>query len=337
MTIDASKPKIVSLFSGAGGMDIGFKNAGFETIWANEYDTSIAPSFKNYFKNVEFDGRSITNIPNKEIPKADGVVGGPPCQSWSEAGKRRGINDHRGQLFHEYIRVIKHVSPKFFVAENVHGIIHKRNITAFEEIIKVLSELGYNVNWELLKASNFGVAQDRERVIIVGIKSNLNQFFDFPKKQNKIPTLKDAIWDLKDIPPVEVVSGSGSGSGSGMGHIKVPNHEYHEGGMSPMFASRNRVRSWGEPSFTILATSRHIPFHPQAPKMEKNGDQYSLEVGKEHLYRRLSVRECARIQGFPDNYKFLYKNIKDGYKMVGNAVPVGLAFSIAKEIKKQIF
>ena len=141
----AKEKQIISLFSGAGGLDIGFEKAGFKTIWANEYDKKIAPSYKNYFSDTPFDDRSIVMIPNEDIPNQDicGVIGGPPCQSWSEAGARRGIKDPRGQLFYEYLRVIQHTKPSFFLAENVHGLIHSRNIESFKniEVLQLIQKL----------------------------------------------------------------------------------------------------------------------------------------------------------------------------------------------------
>ena len=311
---------LISLFAGAGGLDIGFERAGFQTIWANEYDKSIAPSYQNYFKNVVFDGRSIVDIPTQEFPSAIGVIGGPPCQSWSEGGARRGIEDPRGQLFEDYIRVIEAVKPKFFLAENVHGLIHSRNRSVFDGIIKRFEGLGYSVTWKLLKASDYGVPQDRERVFIVGYHKSLGKKFSFPHPVSEKKTLKDAIHDLSKIK---------------LGSKKISNHEISETGYSPIFMSRNRVRSWEQASFTILATDRHIPLHPQAPKMLKSStkDSFSFVPGQESKYRRFSVRECARIQTFPDDYEFIYKVIRNGYKMIGNAVPVTLAMHVAKAIK----
>jgi len=315
---------IVSLFSGAGGMDIGFDKAGFHTIWANEYDKTISPSFRQYFPNTAFDGRSISDIPNSDIPEeATGVIGGPPCQSWSEAGARRGDRDPRGKLFYEYIRVIDHVRPLFFVAENVHGLIHSRNLSAFLNIVEMFRDIGYKVSWKLLRASDYGVAQDRERVFVVGYDDRLQKTFEFPTPKKKKKTLKDAIGDLE-----HVTRGPQS---------PVDSHELHDAGYSPIFMSRNRVRGWTDQSLTILATDRHIPFHPSAPKMVKVGkDKMDFAPGQRHLYRRLTVRECARIQGFPDDYKFLYSNIRHGYKMIGNAVPVGLAYCVARKIREDL-
>ena len=316
---------IISLFAGAGGMDIGFEKAGFKTVWANEYDKTIVPSYKKYFPNVKFDTRSIRDIPDSDLPDTiTGIIGGPPCQSWSEAGARRGLDDARGQLFFEYLRVIKHSKPTFFVAENVHGLIHSRNKDSFEQIIKLFENEGYVVSWKLLKASDYGVPQDRERVFIVGYHNSLGKTFKFPEPLKTKTTLKDAIGDLANLK---------IGSTN-----KVKNHEFMESGYSPIFLSRNRVRAWDEQSYTILATERHIPFHPQAPKMIKVEGQLQREFpkGHEHKYRRLTIRECARIQTFPDDYEFIYTNMRNAYKMIGNAVPVELAYYIAKIIKEDL-
>jgi DNA (cytosine-5)-methyltransferase 1 len=316
---------LISLFSGAGGMDIGFEKAGFKTIWANEYDKTIAPSYQNFFPDVIFDGRSIRNVPDDDLPSnITGVIGGPPCQSWSEAGAKRGIGDPRGELFYEYLRVIRKTQPRFFVAENVHGLIHSRNRDSFNSILEMFRAEGYIVNWKLLKASDFGVPQDRERVFIVGYHESLDKKFVFPEALKAKKTLRDAIGDL-----AKLKIGSTK---------KVKNHEFMDSGYSPIFLSRNRVRSWDEQSFTILATDRHIPFHPQAPKMVKVDGREMREFAKGHedKYRRLTIRECARIQTFPDEYEFLYTNKRNAYKMIGNAVPVDLAYCVAKAIIKDL-
>jgi DNA (cytosine-5)-methyltransferase 1 len=325
-TITKNNFSIISLFSGAGGLDLGFKKAGFNTIWANEFDQSIVPSFKNYFKNVYLDTRSISNVLNDEIPIAAGVIGGPPCQSWSEAGARRGIEDPRGKLFFEYIRVIKTLRPLFFVAENVSGLIHKKNVSAFKNILELFKNEGYNVSWKLVNASDFGVPQDRERVFIVGYSDKIGRSFEFPIPLLEKVTLKSAIGDLAKIKL------------NLNGHSPVKNHEISDTGFSPIFMSRNRVRSWNEQSFTILACDRHIPLHPMAPKMISNGkkDEKIFVPGSEKLYRRLSVRECARIQTFPDDYHFLYSHVRTGYKMIGNAVPVNLGYHVAIKIKQDL-
>ncbi len=322
---------IVSLFSGAGGLDLGFEKAGFHIKWANEYDKTIWETFQSNFPNTVLDKRSIVDVESKDIPSAVGIIGGPPCQSWSEAGAGRGLKDKRGQLFFEYIRILKDKEPLFFLAENVSGILLPRHKEAFQNILDQFKSLNYNVTYELLNAKDYGVPQDRKRVIIVGFHKRTGKTFKFPEPFKTSPTLKDAIWDLKD----SAIQGKQFNKTNG--DLKFTNHEYMNGGFSTIYMSRNRVRSWDEQSFTIQAGGRHAPIHPQAPKMKFiEQDKRIFVPGKEHLYRRLSVRECARIQTFPDNFEFKYTNIADGYKMIGNAVPVNFAEVLGKEIKEQL-
>lgn len=326
--------KLISLFAGCGGLDLGFKKAGFEIVWANEYDKTIYPTHNLNFPETKMDTRSIRDIPSSELPlEVDGVIGGPPCQSWSEAGKGLGIKDQRGQLFYEYIRVIKQVRPKFFVAENVSGILHAKHHQAVENIISAFKELGYNVNYQLVNANDFDVPEDRLRVIFVGYRQDItNKVFRLMPLDKKKLTLRDCIWDLKDNAKPAKDKNKTNGN-----NLAVPNNEYMTGGFSTIYMSRNRVRNWDEPSFTIQAGGRHAPIHPQAPKMIEVGkDKREFVKGKENLYRRLSIRECARIQTFPDDFIFKYENLADGYKMIGNAVPVNLAYYIAKQIIQDI-
>lgn len=322
---------IISLFSGAGGMDLGFKKAGFNIIWANEFDGTI---WETYTKNHSafLDRRDVRKIVSFDIPDCDGIIGGPPCQSWSEAGTLRGINDDRGKLFFEFVRILKDKQPKFFVAENVSGMLSTIHKKAVSNIIKMFNDVGYNVYIKLLNAVDFGVAQDRKRVFFIGFREDIKINFRFPEPINKEIVLKDIIWDLKDnaIPALEKNKTNGE-------KCTFVNHEYMTGNFSSIYMSRNRVRSWNEPSYTIQAGGRHAPIHPQAPKMlliEK--DKRMFVPGKENLYRRLSVRECARIQSFPDDFTFYYTDIADAYKMIGNAVPVELAYHVAKSISETL-
>ncbi len=319
--------EIISLFSGCGGLDLGFSRAKFKIIWANEYDKSIWNTYELNHPQTTLDRRDIRDINSSEIPECLGIIGGPPCQSWSEAGAGRGINDSRGQLFYDYIRIVEDKKPLFFLAENVSGILAERHTKAFTNILNQFKNIGYEVSYQLLNANNFGVPQDRRRVIIVGYHHKLNGIFDFPLPSNSGLKIKDAIYDLRLIEPIRIKDKLNKTC------KLVPNHEYLDTSFSSIYMSRNRVRSWEEPSFTIQAGGRHAPLHPQANKMifiEKDKrifDPLSLKP-----YRRLSVRECARIQTFPDDFIFKYDHINNGYKMVGNAVPVNLAYILAKKI-----
>ena len=326
--------KIVSLFAGAGGLDLGFSRAGFDITWANEYDKDIWETYEKNHTKTFLDKRSITKIPNADVPECDGIIGGPPCQSWSEAGSLRGIADNRGQLFFEFIRLLEAKQPYFFLAENVSGMLLLRHKEALENIKKHFKKagIGYDLHFKMLNAKNFKVPQDRKRVFFIGFRSDLKVDFKFPEGFKEIIPLSKAIGDL-----TENVLTAKNGKNANNGNCHIPNHEYMDGGFSSIFMSRNRVRSWDEVSFTIQAGARHAPLHPQAPKMkfvEQNRREFVK--GKEHLYRRLSVRECARIQTFHDSFIFHYDNISAGYKMIGNAVPVRLAYYLAERIMQSL-
>lgn len=321
--------KLISLFSGAGGLDRGFAEADFRITWANEFDSSIWSTYRQNFPETQLETRSIVNLRDNEIPNCDGIIGGPPCQSWSEAGNRQGASDPRGKLFDEYFRVLRKKRPLFFLAENVPGITFDRHAKAFDRILRRFAGLGYNVTTCLVNANNFGVPQDRHRVIIVGYLAQYEKHFIPPSSVQTSSTLKDAIWDLRNN-AVAALPGNRRNP-----HVEFPNHEFYVGTFSPIYMSRNRVRPWGRPSFTIQASGRHAPLHPKAPEMvlvEK--DIRCFVQGAE--YRRLSVRECARIQTFPDSHVFIYELVGDGYKMIGNAVPVAMAEAFAQQIKRDL-
>jgi len=257
--------KIVSLFSGAGGLDLGFSKAGFDITWANEYDKDIWKTYEKNHPNTYLEKRSITKIPNEDVPECDGIIGGPPCQSWSEAGSLRGIKDNRGQLFFDFIRLLESKQPYFFLAENVSGMLLLRHKDALDNIKNHFRNagIGYDLHFSLLNAKDFNVPQDRKRVFFIGFRSDLKIEFKFPTGFADKIHLNDVISDL-----TENVMMAKNGKGANNGNCNVPNHEYMDGGFSSMFMSRNRVRSWDEVSFTIQAGARHTPLHPQAPKMK---------------------------------------------------------------------
>ncbi len=327
---------VISLFSGCGGLDLGFERAGFHIPVANEFDPTIYETFKiNHPKThlIEGDIRQVTkgDIAPYIDGEVDGIIGGPPCQSWSEAGALRGIEDARGKLFYDYIRLLKEFAPKFFLAENVSGMLANRHSEAVQNILHMFEEAGYDVSLTLVNAKNYGVAEERKRVFYIGFRKDLNIQFVFPKGSTEEDdaklTLRDIIWDLQDtaVP---------AGPKNHHNPEAVNNNEYFTGAFSPIFMSRNRVKGWDEQAFTVQASGRQCQLHPQAPKMQKFGkDDCRFVEGSEHLYRRMTIREIARIQGFPDDFQFLYKETNNAYKMIGNAVPVNLAYEIATAIK----
>ncbi len=326
---------VISLFSGCGGLDLGFEKAGFKIPVANEYDKTIWATFKANHPDTHLIDGDIRKVNEQDFPdNVDGIIGGPPCQSWSEAGALRGIEDERGQLFYDYIRILRKVKPKFFLAENVSGMLANRHNEAVQNIIKLFEESEYNVSLTLVNAKDYGVAEERKRVFYIGFRNDLDINFHFPTgstvDDTKKLTLKDVIWDLKD-------SAVAAAEKNHHNPNAINNNEYFTGAFSPIFMSRNRVKSWNEQAFTVQASGRQCQLHPQAPKMIKFGKNDCRFVeGKEHLYRRMTVREVARVQGFPDDFKFIYDSVNDGYKMIGNAVPVNLAYEIAVAIKNSL-
>ena len=322
--------KIVSLFAGCGGLDKGFEQAGFDVIWANDNDESTHLTYRLNHPQTELNTSDIRILSGKDVPDCDGIIGGPPCQAWSEGGKGLGIEDPRGQLFFDYIRIVKEKNPKFFLIENVQGILDEKHKDSLDSFMSLLTSAGYRITYKLLNAADYRIPQDRFRVFFVGIRKDLNIEFVFPDSACNTPIcLRQAIGDIKEKPRFfadeKVVEEN---------HNRA-NHDVYIGPYDAKYMSRNRVRAWNEPSFTMQAQARNAPQHPQAPKMVYVSlNKRTFARGFEHLYRRLSVRECARIQTFPDSFHFIYSDVKDGYKMVGNAVPPRLAWYLAMKIKE---
>lgn len=323
---------LVSLFSGCGGLDLGFKKAGFNVKWAVENAPSVWKTYEENHADTHLIKSNIQFVKSKDLTgNIVGIIGGPPCQSWSIAGLAKGLKDRRGQLFFEFIRVLRDKQPLFFLAENVPGILLNKHKDAFNRIKDHFIEAGYNLSMVKAKASDFGVPQDRERVFFIGYRGDMGFNFQPPMPEKQRVTVREAIWDLRNtaIP--------GLPENRATNACLFPNHEYWQSGYSYIFMSRNRVLDWDAPSFTIQAEGRQVSIHPQAPKMEKvKKDVMRFAEGKEGLYRRLTIRECARLQTFPDDFIFYYDSLNTGYKMVGNAVPVNLAWAFAKKIREDI-
>lgn len=320
--------RVVSFFAGCGGLDLGFKQAGFDVVWANEFDKNIHATYRLNHPSTILCESDLRTIDDSEIPDADGFIGGPPCQSWSVGGKGRGLQDERGQLFLKYIEIIKKKHPKFFVIENVFGMLTHQHISTFLSFIEILENADYRVHYAVLNAADYRIPQDRKRVFIVGFSNKLKCSFSFPEPEKHKVSLRQSIGDLSANPHFY----------SDFDKVPTPqisNHDVYTGSFDAKFMARNRVRSWDETSFTIQAQAKNAPLHPQAPPMRYiSPSQRIFEPGYEHLYRRLSVRECARIQSFPDSFKFIYTDVKMGYKMIGNAVPPRLAKYIALSVRK---
>ncbi|MGP4073965.1 DNA cytosine methyltransferase [Piscibacillus sp. B03] len=311
--IDSATPKsVVSLFAGAGGLDIGVEMAGLNVIWANEVDSDACDTYIANHPHVYVERGDVRNV--KKFPKADVVIGGYPCQGFSLAGNRL-VTDDRNYLYKEFIRCIRQSEPMFFIAENVKGLLTAGGGRIVEAMVEEYKEEGYDVKYQLVNAKNYGVPQDRERVFIVGVREDVDFEYHFPLpthgdslEMKPYVTLKDAIGHLK---PTEI-------------------GEYDNSGFSSRYLSRNRKRNWDEVSFTIQASGRHAPLHPSGvPMVKVDRDEWILPETSEH--RKLSAVECALIQTFPPNYKWK-GNLSSQYKQIGNAVPCLLGKAIAKPI-----
>lgn len=330
----SDKLTVVSLFSGCGGMDLGFegdftifnthyeKNP-FEIIFANEILERACKTYEYNFGKKPVCG-DIKDIPLNTIPQADIVIGGFPCQDFSQAGKRKGLSSERGQLYLEMKKVIEHCNPKAFVAENVDGIRTangKEDYSALEVILDDFKKIGYNVKYKVLNAANYGVPQNRVRVIIIGIRNDLNKKPLYPLAlygdgKKPLLTAKDAIDDLWD----EIDSS------------KFNNHSSKDYSRAKFYPGKrrqgnNRI-SPDKPAPTIRS-EHHGNIEGHYRTMDDSNPE---DVTK---WRRLSIRECARLQSFPDDFFFPVTQ-SDAYREIGNAVPPILAWYVARAVYESL-
>ncbi|MCD5481155.1 DNA cytosine methyltransferase [Lactobacillus delbrueckii subsp. bulgaricus] len=339
-----AKPiNVVSLFSGCGGMDLGFRGDfsflgkkytknPFNIIFSNDIFKQAADMYEDNF-GLKVERRDVKELDtDKDFPdeEVDVVLGGFPCQTFSYAGKRKGLSDPRGQLYLQMIRVVDHYKPKMFIAENVDGIRNSRtnidgehvDTSALDTILQDFDSHGYNVQYHVLLAADYGVPQMRRRVIIMGIRKDLGDITDeyYPAQLydetgeitgRKWLTAKDAIDDLWGKE----------------NKTTIPNHTSRDISKAKFYPGRkmqgnNRIQA-DRPSPTIRAEHHgNIEAHYRYTKEDPN-DMSG--------WRRLSVRECARLQSFPDSYNFT-ASASSAYKAIGNAVPPVLAWNIARSV-----
>jgi DNA (cytosine-5)-methyltransferase 1 len=304
--------KVVSLFAGIGGFDLGFVQAGHQIIWANDIWKDAAETYKLNLGN-HIICQDIKDISTSEIPDCDIIIGGFPCQGFSLANQKRSEADDRNSLYLEFVRVLKDKQPPFFIAENVKGILSLGKGSVFQMILKDFSDIGYEVQYALLNSADYGVAQTRERVLIFGTKKNFNLKIDFPpkpshQKLNGIPIASDKQkWIgvgelLKNIPEPEA-------------EHSLKNHE----------ASKYKLRFNGYLGHRVV--NPELP----CPTITARGDERGGVVVHHHPnnHRRISAREAALIQSFPIDFSF-YGGKTSIYRQVANAVPPKLAYSVAK-------
>lgn len=286
---------------------MGMARAGFRTIWANDFFHDACETHKMW-SNAQVVCGNIAKININVIPESDIILGGFPCQGFSLSGPRK-IDDSRNTLYKYYVNIVKAKQPLLFVGENVKGILTMGGGSIIDAIVSEFAECGYDVKYQLVNARDYGVPQDRERVIITGFRKDLGikQFHLNPDVIRRV-SLREALRDLPQPLPSEV--------------CQAP--------YSSRYMSRNRKRDWDEVSFTIPAMAKQVTLHPSSPDMVKDGkDSWHFGAGGET--RRLSWREAAAIQTFPTDMKFA-GDLTNIYKQIGNAVPVKLAEFIGNRL-----
>ena len=300
---------VASLFCGAGGLDLGFDMAGFKTVWANDHDADSCDTHRAWSK-AEVVCSDVAKIDSADIPDIDVMLGGFPCQGFSLAGPRR-LDDSRNSLYRQYVRILTDKQPLAFVGENVKGLLTMGGGQIIPAIVQAFSDCGYEVYYELLNAKDYLVPESRERVIIVGLRKDLDLGpFTFPEPSDKMVTLKDAIGDFPKADPSDVCQSA----------------------YSSRYMSRNRKRGWNEVSFTIPAMAKQCPLWPGSPDMIKV-DKDLWKFGDDSKTRRLSWKEAAAVQTFPKDMEF-HGNLDSKYRQIGNAVPCLLGKAVAEELKK---
>lgn len=298
--------KVVSLFSGAGGLDLGFKMAGHDIIWANDLYGDAVETYRHNIGN-HIVCEDISNVDVEDIPDCDIVIGGFPCQGFSVANTKRYEKDERNALYKQLVRVIKARNPKFFLAENVKGLTNLAKGKVFQMILDDFSELGYKVNYQILNAADFGVPQIRMRVIIIGVRNDIDFDYKFPEPthdkdgRNGLPRWVSVAEAMSPIPDPDEPN-------------DVLNHVY----------SKYKLQFNG-----YLG---HRPLDPEkpAPTVTARGDNKGGVVILPHPngLRRMSCRELATVQSFPLDYEF-FGNNSSIYRQIGNAVPPLLGFAVA--------
>lgn len=327
----------IELFAGAGGLALGVEKAGFNTLGLIEYDKDAADTLKKNRPNWNVINDDIANISCLDLEKyfsikkgeLDLLSGGAPCQAFSYAGKRLGLEDARGTLFYHYALFLEKLQPKMFLFENVRGLLTHDHGKTYSTMLDIFTRAGYTIDKQVLNAWNYGVPQKRERLITIGIRNDLvgKTEYRFPKAHSYKPVLRDVLLDCPDGPGVpygekkrkifELVPAGGYWRDIDPAIAK----EYMkscwdmEGGRTGIL----RRMSLDEPSLTVLTS----------PSQKQTERCHPLEA------RPFTVRENARCQTFPDDWEFC-GNVSAQYKQVGNAVPVNLAYDIAKEIANSL-
>jgi len=319
--------KFIDLFCGIGGFRIGFESNGFQCVFSSDFDNEVQNVYEQNFG--ERPHGDITSINPQDIPDFDVLLGGFPCQPFSISGKKLGFEDTRGTLFFDVCRIIDEKKPKVVVLENVKHLIHHDSKNTFRVIINSLRQLGYNVSYKLLNTKDFGLPQNRERIFIIGTKDGI---FDFSKlettKSKSLVNFLDTSGNFEYLEPDEyTLLEKGvykKQQDSGLIFIGYRNKDGFKRGVRPGTIHLNRSHRQPNRIYSVDG------YHPTLPSQEPSG-RFFIYLPETNKVRKLTIRECYRIMGFPENYKMSSK-INNQYRQIGNSVSV----SITKEISRQI-
>lgn len=319
----------IDLFSGAGGMSLGFDEAGFKNLFSIEFNKEFAQTYNKNFPNHKLIIDDIKNVTERQIydiiknEKVDVIIGGPPCQGFSLAGKigRNFLDDDRNRLFKEFVRFVRILKPKVFVLENVKAMERHNKGKTIQEIVSSFEQIGYEVKYKVLNAADYGVPQERRRIFIVGTLGKNN--FCYPKKENKIVTIQEAIGDL---PKLNNGENSNIPNHKAMHHTKqmLEKMKYVKDG-----GNRNDIPEKIRPKSGD--SRKYIRYNSKKPSFCVTGDMRKIFHYNQN--RALTCRELARLQTFPDTFIFL-GNTGSVQQQIGNAVPVLLAYKIALQVKE---
>lgn len=285
---------MTDLFCGAGVGAVGWKKAGYDINFACDFNEYAVKTYNHNIGNHAH-VRDIKTVLAQDLPDNDVITGGFPCTPFSLGGTRKGVEDERlGNLGYHFYRLISEKQPKAFIAENVEGLTSERHQEFFFSLIRWFEEAGYNTSWKVLDCWKYGVPQTRSRVFIVGIRKDLGKHYVWPEPiaMNELKTMRDAIWDIRKVDEET--------------QKKVANHEHLILGFSPRDRTGKRQRTWDEPSFTVVSSARNLPLHPDPAGYDfrsKTKDEVH-EDERNGVIRRLTVRECLRLQTVPDSFVF---------------------------------
>lgn len=321
--------KFIDLFCGVGGIRIGMETQNFQCVFSSDINSECQRTYKENFG--EMPKGDIIKIDEKTIPNHDILCAGFPCQPFSISGKQKGFEDTRGTLFFEICRIINEKQPTIVFLENVKHLVHHNKGKTFETIIHNLEKLGYDVSWKVLNGVDFGVAQNRERIIIIGSrlgKFDFNKIRTVPRKM--LCDFLDTTGDFEFLKPEEytLIDNPKKQPSSGLMFVGYRNKSIRKVGVRPGTEHLSRVHKQPNRIYSVNG------IHPTLPSQETSGRFFILT--NDNKVRKLTLNECWRIMGFPEYYKKI-SSVGEQYKQLGNSVCVPMIAAVAKEINIQFF